>query len=115
MNNCLEIILRLEGLVSLRKGLERIRDCAKKRDFDFLDEKIHELRRQLPDEVLSIYDHLAREHGNILTMLSDGVCQGCLHNVSSHLAKLAAKPNLMLQCEHCGRLIFTTREAPTIM
>jgi predicted nucleic acid-binding Zn-ribbon protein len=115
MNNCLEILLRLEGLLLLRKGLKQAGGYVDERRFDFLDERIDELRREMSDEVLLIYDRLARRHGNTLTMISDGLGQGCRHNVSSRFAKLAAKPNQMLQCEHCGRLIFTTREAPTIM
>jgi predicted nucleic acid-binding Zn-ribbon protein len=114
-NHCLEILLRLEGLVVLRKGLEQASDGVEWHRFDFLDKSIGELRRQLPDEVLSKYDRLARKHGNTLTMISDRVCQGCHRQVSPRFARLAAEPNRMLQCEHCGRLIFTTREAPTIM
>jgi phosphotransferase system HPr (HPr) family protein len=62
---------------------------------------------------MSIYDRLARKHCNTLTIISDHLCQGCHRKVSPQFARLAVEPNRMLQCEHCGRMVFTVRETKT--
>jgi predicted nucleic acid-binding Zn-ribbon protein len=112
MNKTLEMLLRLEGLVLTRKGLELAGQATGKPHFDELDEEIQKLRRQLPSSVLSLYDRLARRYADPVSMLSEGVCQGCHHKISKMLAVLHNRSHEVFQCEHCGRIIFAKQHAP---
>lgn len=112
MNKNLELLLTLDELVLLRKGLELSGPCIEEPGFEYLDEKIDKLRRQLPGQLLSTYDRLARQFPDPITVIADGVCQGCQQEVPTRLAVLAARSANALQCEHCGRFIVARQNAP---
>lgn len=112
MNKNFELLLRLDGLVLLRKGLELAGPYVDEPGFEYLDERIDKLRRQLPGRLLSLYDRMMRQHPDVLTVIADGVCQGCQREVSTRLAILASHSTDILQCEHCGRLIIARQNAP---
>ena len=112
MNNSLQTLLRLEGLVLTRKGLELVDRGAGKHQLDDLDREIRKVRRQLSPAVLSAYDQLAHRYGDPLSMVADGICQGCRHSVTSPRAVATNCSHVILQCEHCGRLVFTGKQAP---
>jgi predicted nucleic acid-binding Zn-ribbon protein len=111
MNKNLELLLKLDELALLRKRLELSGSYIEEPGFEYLDEKIDKLRCQLPDKLLSIYDTLAHQYSDPVTVLSDGVCQGCEREVSTRLAVLAARSINVLQCEHCGRFIVARQNA----
>ena len=111
MNKNLELLLKLDELALLRKRLELSGSYIEEPGFEYLDEKIDKLRCQLPDKLLSTYDTLARQYSDPVTVLADGVCQGCEREVSTRLAVLAARSINVLQCEHCGRFIVARQNA----
>lgn len=112
MNKSVQTLLRLEGLILTRKGLELAGQTVGQPHLEDLDEKIQKLRRQLPPPVLSLYDRLARRYHDPVSMLTEGVCEGCRQKVSKPLAVLNDRSHKVLQCEHCGRLIFPRKHAP---
>lgn len=112
MNKSLQTLLRLEGLVLRRKGLELASQNAGTPDFDDLDKEILKLRRHLAPSVVSLYDRLARRYADPLSMLTEGVCEGCRKKVSKPIAVVNNCSHKILQCEHCGRLIFPRQHAP---
>ena len=98
MNEDLKLLLKLDGLVFLRKQLERPKPYVEEAGFEYLDEKIDGLRYQLPGEILAAYDRLSRKFPDPVIIVVDGVCQGCKQAVSARLTSVS-------QCEHCGRFI----------
>ena len=112
MNKSLQTLLRLDGLVLTRKELELASQTTGKPHFDELDEEIQKLRRQLPSSLLSLYARLARRYADPVSMLSEGVCHGCQRQISKRVAVLADRSHEVLECEHCGRLIFAKKHAP---
>jgi predicted nucleic acid-binding Zn-ribbon protein len=112
MNKSLQMLLRLEGLTLTRTGLELAsRDNAKRR-FAELDHEIQKLRRRLPGEVLSIYDRQSRRYPDPVSVLIEQVCQGCRQRNAKPRVVLTSRSEPILQCEHCGRLVFAAEHAP---
>jgi hypothetical protein len=109
MNENAKLLLELDGLVLLRKELEMPKPYVEESGFEYLDGKIDRLRRQLPGEILATYDRLSRKFSDPVTLVVDGMCQGCKHEVS---ARPAARLTKVPQCEHCGRFILTRQNAP---
>jgi len=112
MNKNLQTLLRLDGLGLTRKGLELTGNPISKGSLDDLDKEIEKLRRRLPPAVVSRYDRLARKYADQLSMLTGDVCHGCQQRISRRVAVLASRPHEVLECEHCGRLIFARTNAP---
>jgi predicted nucleic acid-binding Zn-ribbon protein len=112
MNPNLRLLLDLEELVLLRRGLELTGPYIEVPGCEHLDEKIAKLRRRVPGRLLSLYDRLARQYLDVVTVMADGICQGCQREVSTRLAILAARSNDILQCNHCGRFIIAKQNAP---
>ncbi len=112
MNKSLHTLLRLEGLTLTRKGLELVDPGDGKSQLADLDKEIQKVRRQLPPAVLSLYDRLAQRYGDPLSLLADGVCQGCRQNVTRPRVVPTNCSHEIFQCEHCGRFVFTGKQAP---
>ena len=112
MNPNLELLLQIDEMVLLRRGLEMAGPSLEEPGFEPLDEKIKKLRRRLPGRLLSLYDRLARQYPDVLTVIADGLCQGCQGEVSTRLAILAARSSDILECEHCGRFIIARQNTP---
>lgn len=112
MNKSLQILLQLEGLVLMRKGLELAAQNGGKPDLDDLDKEILKLRRQLAPSVVSLYDRLARRYADPVSLLTEGVCESCRQRVSKPIVVLNHCSHKIFQCEHCGRLVFPRQHAP---
>ena len=112
MNKHLQLLLELEGLVLMRKGLDQMGPSVDEAGLEPLDERIDKLRRQLPGDLLSRYDRLARKYPDTIAAASENVCQGCHGEISPRLAALVEESNKLLHCEHCGRFLFARRHAP---
>jgi predicted nucleic acid-binding Zn-ribbon protein len=109
MNENAKRLLKLNGLVLLRKGLELPKPYVEEPGFEYLDEKIDRLRHQISGEILASYDRLSRQFPDPVTIVTDGVCQGCQQAISTPVAALAARWTRVPQCERCGRFILARR------
>jgi predicted nucleic acid-binding Zn-ribbon protein len=112
MKKSLQTLLRLDGLVLTRKALELAGNKPTNGSFAELDEEIEKLRRRLPASVLSRYDRAARRYADPLSILTGDMCHACQQQISKRVAVLADRSHEVLQCEHCGRLIFARIHAP---
>ena len=115
MNKNPELVLRLEGLILLRRGLACMGPRAEEAGMDFLNEQIDKLRRQLPGELRSRFDGLARRYTNTIVPISKNVCQGCDRQLSARLAGLVESTGQTFQCPHCGRFLFAQQKAPACL
>ena len=112
MNKNLQTLLRLDGLVLTRKGLELTGSQLSVETLDDLDREIDKLRRRLPPAVISQYDRLTQKYSDPLAMLTGDVCHGCQQRVTRRRALVASHTHRLFQCEHCGRLVFAATHAP---
>lgn len=108
----LELLLQLEGLVLVKRCLQLAGTQAEALGLDHLEGRTNKLRRQVPGPVLSLFDQLARQYADPLTALADGVCQGCHQPLSTRFRQQAPNSRRVLQCDHCGRLLFANEDAP---
>ena len=109
MKKELELILRLEELLLTKTKHEMM--CAAP-DLDEVEEKIVKIRRELPSELLSRYDRLATQFADVITMVEDQVCQGCHERISRRLSLQVERSDTTMCCEHCGRFLISTENAP---
>lgn len=112
MSKTLELLLQLEGLMLVKRGLQLAGPKAGAVGVEYLDTKINKLRRQVPGQVLSRFDKVARQYADPIAALADGVCQGCDESLSARFRQPFAHSNHIPQCEHCGRLLFAAQDAP---
>ncbi len=112
MNKNLELLLQLEELALLRRGLQQAGPLAEEADPAELNDRINRLRRKLPGPVLSEFDRLARRYANIVTVVANNICQGCQEELSPRLARQVAHAHQLAQCEHCGRFLILQENAP---
>lgn len=111
MNKNFQTLLRLDGLGLTRKGLELTGNRISQGSLDDPGKEIEKLRRPPPAVVLR-YDRLARKYADPLPMLTGDICHGCQRQLSRRVARLAGRVHEVLQCEHCGRLLFARTNAP---
>lgn len=111
MNQDLYLLLAIENLMLMHRGFEIAGPTAEEPSLELLDQKIERLRHQVPGRLLSIYDRLARQYSDPITVISDGDCHGCHQEVSPRLAARVSRSPQLLQCEHCGRLIIDLQPA----
>ena len=112
MSQTLERLLQLEGLMLVKRSLQLAGQQTEVLHLDHLDGKINKLRRQVPGQVLSVFDQLARRYPDPLTALAEGSCQGCHQPLPTRSRQSYLSSNRVLQCEHCGRLLFAVQDAP---
>lgn len=112
MNKNLGLLLKLDQLVRLDQRLELAGPYFEEPGFEYLEQEIEKLRRQLPGPLLSKYERLARRYANPVAALADGVCQGCQREASTGLAVMVARLMTASQCEHCRRFLVIQQDVP---
>lgn len=70
-------------------------------------EKYERLRRELPDNILAIYDRIKKnKHGlAVAQILDENRCSGCLNPIPTQQAIEAAHSEELVFCEYCGRIL----------
>lgn len=112
MRKTLDLLLQLESLALIKKGLDLAGPRLEMDGLEGLRERIVKLRRQVPGRVLSLYDALAHRYADPLAALVEGTCQGC-HQPVARASRNAVSHSLRLrQCNHCERLLFVPGDAP---
>jgi predicted nucleic acid-binding Zn-ribbon protein len=112
VNKHVALLLELEDLAVMRKGLELTGPDADQARLNYLDQRITRLRRQVAGEVLSRFDRLAQQYPDPLAQVAANVCQGCHQAVPARLAAAVERSNQLGQCEACGRFLYAQGQAP---
>jgi len=112
MTKQLQTLLRLDGLMLTRKGLELTGHQTMPGGLEDLDHEIEKLRRRLLPKVASCYDRMSRKFADPVSQLTHGICQGCQQRNARRVALLTGRSHQVFQCEHCGRLLFAANHAP---
>lgn len=112
-----ELTGSLEVIATERSRAETARDEV----FTELDDAEHkraaqrsELASGLPADLLALYDKIRQVSGGVgAAMLRQRRCEGCRLELAGHeLADVrAAKPDAVLRCENCRRILVRTHES----
>jgi len=112
MNWKLELLLQLEELVLQREAISSAGGLHPQDDQEAMDRKIRKLRCRLPGPVLSEYDRLSRVFADVVSVVADGVCQGCRMRIPRRLVGQLEQFSEVFHCPHCGRFLLAEEDAP---
>ena len=72
-----------------------------------LKEELKELAKKIDKETLKKYKTAKKSHAIAVVMLDGKRCMGCNMELSSKMAKEVTTSDTLLECENCGRLLYT--------
>ncbi|MBN2878094.1 MAG: hypothetical protein JXN65_00510 [Clostridia bacterium] len=72
-----------------------------------LKDKLKELAKKIDKETLKKYKTAKKSHAIAVVMLDGKRCMGCNMELSSKMAKEVTTSDTLLECENCGRLLYT--------
>jgi predicted nucleic acid-binding Zn-ribbon protein len=76
-------------------------------DYRHIGERIEELRKELPTEVVAKYDRLIKGKKVPVVKVLSGQCQGCFYKLPTGLA-MEVKANAGInECPNCGRFLYS--------
>lgn len=117
MHPQLELLLQIQDLKSQRRELlesETGRE-VEEREFHIdvdeavrqLDERIEELKGELPPPVRGRLDRFAKAGGRAVVPIINGICYGCFTAVPTASMSVLGQNDFVSYCEHCGRFLYT--------
>ena len=112
MNSNLQLLLRLQELNLLHQGLMLAGAYVEEAGFDYLEERIERVRRQVPGPILSQFDALARRYLEPMAAVSQSICRACEGEIPARQAAQLNQPNRSQCCPHCGRLLYQHERSP---
>ena len=112
MNGNLQLLLRLQELNLLHQGLTLAGAYVEEAGFDYLEERIERVRRQVPGAILSQFDALSRRYLEPMSAVSGNVCHACEGELPPRLAAQLNQPNRSQCCPHCGRFLYQHECSP---
>ncbi|MBC7251344.1 MAG: hypothetical protein H5T62_13785 [Anaerolineae bacterium] len=72
-----------------------------------LQERRQTLRAAVPPDDLEIYDDLRRRRGGLaVSILKEGICQGCQMSLPSSKAQQARQGDVLVFCGSCDRILY---------
>ncbi|HEX6132941.1 MAG TPA: C4-type zinc ribbon domain-containing protein [Longimicrobiales bacterium] len=119
MHPRLEILLQIQDLKSQRRELNDSEGGRTVEVDEFhidvesavrqLEERIEELKQELPPQVRSRLERFARSGGRAVVPVINGICYGCFTAVpTASLADLGRNDDVN-HCENCGRFLYVVR------
>jgi predicted nucleic acid-binding Zn-ribbon protein len=116
MHPQLELLLQIQDLKSQRRELvenEPDRDMEA-REFNInpeeaisqLDERIEELRQELPTPIRGRLDRFSRGASRAVVPVINGTCYGCFTAVPTAAMNDLGRNDAVNHCDHCGRFLY---------
>lgn len=105
----------LAGTESLLRNLELTGAHVEEAGFDFLEERIDQMRREVPGSILSRYDLLSRSFADPVVAVSRDHCLGCGQSVPARLMVPLGQSDPLSCCPNCGRFLYRHEPAPDYM
>ena len=116
MHPQLEILLQIQDLKSQRRELAETEEgrTVEEQEFnidiagalDQLEQRVDELKHELPPAIRSRLDRFAKAGGRAVVPVINGICYGCFTAVpTASMASLRRNDNVN-HCENCGRFLY---------
>ncbi len=112
MNKNWQLLIQLQELTLLRKGIGLVGHTAPGENLDSVDQRINKVRRQLPGLLLSHFDKLMRQYPDAIAVLSGQTCSSCHQEISPRLASQIENSREPLRCDHCDRFLIPKERVP---
>jgi uncharacterized protein len=116
MHPQLEILLQLQDLKSQRRELVENEPGRQVEEQEFhidvdqavtlLDERIDELRNELPPQVRGRLDRFSRGVGRAVVPVINGICYGCFSALPTASISTLGRNDDLNHCDHCGRFLY---------
>jgi predicted nucleic acid-binding Zn-ribbon protein len=117
MHPQLELLLQIQDLKSHRRELAESEPGREVEEREFhidvddairqLDERIEELKTELPPPVRGRLERFARTGGRAVVPIINGTCYGCFTAVPTASMSLLGQNDFISYCDHCGRFLYT--------
>lgn len=115
MHPQLETLLQIQDLKSQRRELnDEGGRMMEEQEFNIdidvavsqLDDRIEELKQDLPPQVRNRLDRFAKTGGRAVVPVINGICYGCFTAIpTASLSELGKNDNVN-HCENCGRFLY---------
>jgi len=112
VNSNLQLLLRLQELNLLHQGLVLAGAYVEEAGFDFLEDRIERVRRQVPGPILSQFDSLSRRYLEPMAAVSQNICRACSGKIPARQAVQLIQSNRLQCCPHCRRLLYQHERSP---
>jgi uncharacterized protein len=116
MHPQLEILLQLQDLKSQRRELVEYEPGREVEEQEFhidveqaiaqLDERIDELRTELPPAVRGRLDRFSKGAGRAVVPVINGICYGCFSALPTASMSSLTRNDGLNACDHCGRFLY---------
>lgn len=116
MHPQLELLLQIQDLKAQRRELQEPEAAGAIEASEFnidlegaiasLDERIEELKQELPAPVRSRLESLARGAGRPVAPVINGICYGCFTAVPTASMSSLGRNDRLNACDHCGRYMY---------
>lgn len=121
MHPQLELLLQIQDLKSQRREMADYEDGRQVEEQEFnidinealsqLDERITELKQELPDKVRSRLERFARTSGRAVVPVINDTCYGCFTAVPTASMSGFSRNDEVNYCESCGRFLYVVPTA----
>lgn len=119
MHPQLELLLQIQDLKSQRRELAEFESGRQVEEQEFnidindalqqLDERIDELKQELPDKVRSRLERFARTSGRAVVPVINDTCYGCFTAVATGSMSALGRNDNINHCESCGRFLYVVQ------
>ncbi|MEX0906713.1 MAG: C4-type zinc ribbon domain-containing protein [Gemmatimonadota bacterium] len=121
MHPQLELLLQIQDLKSQRRDLTEADGGREVEETEFnidigeavrqLDERIEELKQDLPPAVRSRLERFARTSGRAVVPVINDTCYGCFTAVATGAMSDLGRNDRVNYCESCGRFLYVVKGA----
>lgn len=112
MNGLLQLLLRLQELDLLKRGLELAISRASENRFEAITETSARLRRQVPGLLLSDYDAVAHTLLDPMSAVANARCSACGCSVTRRVVAQIERGAGVHRYPRCGRFLYFAERAP---
>lgn len=119
MHPQLELLLQIQDLKSQRREMMEFESGRQVEEQEFniniedavrqLDERIAELKQDLPPNVRSRLERFARTSGRAVVPVINDTCYGCFTAVATGSMSSLGRNDEINHCESCGRFLYVVK------
>jgi uncharacterized protein len=116
MHPQLELLLQIQDLKSQRRELAEFEGGRQVEEQEFnvdvdlaitqLDQRIDELKQELPPQIRSRLERFARTSGRAVVPVINDTCYGCFTAVATGAMSGLGRNDEVNYCESCGRFLY---------
>ncbi len=107
-----QVINQLIQLQNLNFSLEEHKALTAKTHLKDLEKSIKTLSKDLPPNIIKLFNNLLAHYSTAVVPMADGICTGCGMSVPTILEYDIQVGNKMIQCTRCTRILYYRETLP---